>query len=294
MTPLQPTGEKPGARQPPSQDASSPTPKVALTVAGTDPAGGAGVAADLRTFAASGVFGTFVVTAVTAQNTLGVKKLLPIPPEMVEAQLDAVLEDMAVRAVKTGMLAAPPVVELVAGRAHAGRLPMLVVDPVLVGSSGRPIFPGGEIVPAYRDLFASAVVITPNLPEAALLVGREIADLKEMEEAARELHGLGPGLVVVKGGRRRDAEAVDVAYDGRSVTLLRARWVDTSNVHGTGCTFSAAIAANLALGLEPLEAALLAKEFVTRAIKGSSKWHLGAGRGPLDQLGAGVTRLGAS
>jgi hydroxymethylpyrimidine/phosphomethylpyrimidine kinase len=115
-----------------------------------------------------------------------------------------------------------------------------------------------------------------------------------MEEAARELHGLGPGLVVVKGGRRRDAEAVDVAYDGRSVTLLRARWVDTSNVHGTGCTFSAAIAANLALGLEPLEAALLAKEFVTRAIKGSSKWHLGAGRGPLDQLGAGVTRLGTS
>jgi hydroxymethylpyrimidine/phosphomethylpyrimidine kinase len=274
-------------------EALSPTPKLALTIAGTDSGAGAGAAADLRTFAASGVFGVLVVTAVTAQNTVGIRQFLPMSPEMVAAQLDAVLEDLPVRAAKTGMLATRAVVELVAARAVAGSLPPLVVDPVLVGSSGKPIFPGEDVAGAYRDLFASAVVITPNLPEAALLTGREINDLAAMEQAARELHSLGPSLVIVKGGRRRDAEAVDVAFDGRSVTLLRAPWVDTGNVHGTGCTFSAAIAANLALGLEPLEAALAAKQFVTRAIWKSSRWHLGAGHGPLDQIGAGRTSPGA-
>jgi len=228
------------------------------------------------------------VTAVTAQNTLGVREFLAMTCEMVEAQLDAVLDDLPVAAAKTGMLGTFAVVELLAGRASEGQLPPLVVDPVLVSSSGEPIF-AGDVVAAYRDLFAAAVVITPNLPEAALLTGREIAGLADMQDAARELHSLGPSLVVVKGGRRRDAEAVDVAFDGHSVTLLRAPWIDTPNVHGTGCTFSAAIAANLALGLGPLEAALSAKRFVTRAIQGSSKWRLGAGHGAIDQTGAGAT-----
>jgi hydroxymethylpyrimidine/phosphomethylpyrimidine kinase len=272
----------------------TPTPKVALTIAGTDSGGGAGVAADLRTFAALGVFGTLVVTAVTAQNTLGVRDFLAIPAPMVAAQLDALLDDLPVRAVKTGMLATSAVVELLASRAGAGLLPPLVVDPVLVASSGKPMFADDDVAGAYRDLFASAAVVTPNLPEAALLTGREIADLEAMEAAARELQALGPRLVIVKGGRRRDAEAVDVAFDGHSVTLLRAPWIDTANVHGTGCTFSAAIAANLALGHGPLEAALLAKEFVTRAIRGGSRWHLGAGHGPLDQLGASPARCGTS
>jgi hydroxymethylpyrimidine/phosphomethylpyrimidine kinase len=228
------------------------------------------------------------VTAVTAQNTLGVREFLAMTCEMVEAQLDAVLDDLPVAAAKTGMLGTFAVVELLAGRASEGQLPPLVVDPVLVSSSGESIF-AGDVVAAYRDLFAAAVVITPNLPEAALLTGREIAGLADMQDAARELHSLGPSLVVVKGGRRRDAEAVDVAFDGHSVTLLRAPWIDTPNVHGTGCTFSAAIAANLALGLGPLEAALSAKRFVTRAIQGSSKWRLGAGHGAIDQTGAGAT-----
>jgi len=271
---------------PASAELTSRTPKVAVTIAGTDSGGGAGVAADLRTFAALGVFGTLVVTAVTAQNTLGVREFFPVPPAMVAAQLDAVLDDLPVRAAKTGMLATSAVVELLASRAAAGLLPPLVVDPVLVASSGKPMFEKDDVAGAYRDLFAWSVVVTPNLPEAELLTGRRIADLEAMEVAARELQGLGPRLVIVKGGRRRDTEAVDVAFDGRSVTLLRAPWVETPNVHGTGCTFSAAIAANLALGLEPLAAALLAKGFVTRAIRGGSKWHLGAGHGPLDQLGA--------
>jgi hydroxymethylpyrimidine/phosphomethylpyrimidine kinase len=263
----------------------TPTPKVALTIAGTDSGGGAGVAADLRTFGAHGVFGALVVTAVTAQNTVGVRDILALSPAMVAAQLDAVLDDLAVRAAKTGMLATAGIVQLLATRGAEGRLPPLVVDPVLVASSGDPLFSGDDVAGAYRGLLAQATVATPNLPEAALLTGRPVADLDAMQAAARELHSLGPRLVIVKGGHRRGEESVDLAFDGRSVTLLRAPWIDTPNVHGTGCTFSAAIAANLALGLEPLEAAFAAKTFVTEAIRRSAQWRLGAGHGPLDQLG---------
>ena len=269
--------------------APGPTPKVALTIAGSDSGGGAGIAADLRTFGALGVFGTLVVTAVTAQNTLGVRQFLAMTPETVEAQLEAVLSDFDVRAAKTGMLATSRTVDLLARRAAAGGLPPLVIDPVLVSSSGKAMFPGDDVAGAYRGLFAHATVVTPNLPEAGLLTGRELGDLAAMEQAARELQALGPELVIVKGGRRPGTEAVDVAFDGRCVTMLRAPWIDTANVHGTGCTFSAAIAANLASGLGPLEAAYEAKQFVTRAILGGSRWHLGAGHGPLDQLGAAGT-----
>jgi hydroxymethylpyrimidine/phosphomethylpyrimidine kinase len=271
----------------------SSTPKVALTIAGSDSGGGAGLAADLRTFCALGVFGALVVTAVTAQNTLGVRDFLAMTPAMVAAQLDAVLSDMDVLAAKTGMLATSGIVKLLASRGAAGELPPLVIDPVLVSSSGKPMFSDDDVAGAYRGLLAYGTVVTPNLPEAALLTGREVADLGSMEVAARDLHALGPQLVIVKGGRRRDLEAVDVAFDGRCVTLLRAPWIDTVNVHGTGCTFSAAIAANLALGLEPLEAAFEAKQFVTRAIRGGSRWHLGAGHGPVDQLGAATTQTRA-
>ncbi len=268
----------------------SSTPKIALTIAGSDSGGGAGLAADLRTFCALGVFGTLVVTAVTAQNTLGVRDFLAMTPAMVAAQLDAVLSDMTVYAAKTGMLPTSGIVELLTSRGAAGELPPLVVDPVLVSSSGKPMFSDDDVAGAYRGLLAYGTVVTPNLPEAAILTGREVADLGSMEVAARDLHALGPQLVIVKGGRRRDLEAVDVAFDGRCVTLLRAQWIDTLNVHGTGCTFSAAIAANLALGLEPLEAAFKAKQFVTRAIRGGSRWRLGAGHGPVDQFGAAVAQ----
>lgn len=266
----------------------TPTPHVALTIAGTDSGAGAGIATDLRTFGALGVFGTLVVTVVTAQNTVGVSDFYAMSTAMVAAQLDAVLTDLPVRAAKTGVLAKADTVMLLASRGAAGRLPPLVVDPVLVSSGGAPLFTSEDVAGAYPSLLAHAVVATPNMPEAALLTGRRVAGLDDMEEAARVLHVLGPRLVIVKGGRRRDTEAIDVAFDGRSVTLLRAPWIDTANVHGTGCTLSAAIAANIALGLEPLEAAVVAKDFVTRAIRRSSQWRLGAGHGPLDQLGAGA------
>ena len=266
---------------------SSKTPLVALTIAGTDSGGGAGIAADLRTFAAHGVFGTLAVTAVTAQNTVDVQSICVMDVDLVAAQIDAVVSDLAPRAAKTGMLASAAIVSMVASKARSGQVPVLVVDPVLVASSGDPLFEGTGTAEAYRDLAAVATVITPNLPEASLLVGWEISDLASMEAAATELHALGPVLVVVKGGHLPGPEAVDVAYDGRAITHLSAPWVATRNVHGTGCSYSAAIAANLALGCDPLTAALQAKQYVHRAIVLASAWQLGSGHGPIDHLGAG-------
>jgi hydroxymethylpyrimidine/phosphomethylpyrimidine kinase len=266
-------------------DLSSPT--VALTIAGTDSGGGAGIAADLRTFAAHGVMGTLAVTAVTAQNTLGVYGVQTITAAMVIAQIEAVMSDLRPAAAKTGMLATADIVKAVAAKLHDGGLPPLVVDPVLVASSGDRLFEGDDVQDAYLDLVAGAAVVTPNLPEACLLVGQPLESLAAMEDAARHLQSLGPTLVVVKGGHLRVGdESVDVAYDGRAVTLLRAPWVATRNVHGTGCSFAAAIAANMALGLDPLQAALAAKTYVHRAIELAVSWHVGAGHGPIDHFGA--------
>ncbi|MGH9292668.1 MAG: bifunctional hydroxymethylpyrimidine kinase/phosphomethylpyrimidine kinase [Acidimicrobiales bacterium] len=262
------------------------TPPVALTIAGSDSGGGAGIAADLRTFAAHGVFGALAITAITAQDTVGVRSVQAVSPEMVTAQIEAVCDDLRPMAAKTGMLASPEIVKAVAALAASGLLPPLVVDPVLVASSGDPLFDGIEVRDAYRELVSLAGVVTPNLPEASLLVGRPIGDVEEMESAARELQSSGPFLVVVKGGHLSGAEAIDVAFDGHDVTLLRAPWVDTGNVHGTGCSFSAAIAAELALGREPLEAAQRAKMYVHRAIGLGATWHLGSGHGPIDHMGA--------
>lgn len=264
-----------------------PTPPVALTIAGTDSGGGAGIAADLRTFAAHGVMGTLAVTAVTAQNTLGVQGVQTITAAMVAAQIESVTSDLHPRAAKTGMLATAEIVKVVVAKAHDGSLPPLVVDPVLVASSGDPLFDGHAVRDAYLDLVAVATVVTPNLFEASLLVGHQLLTVEEMEAAARELQALGPVLVVVKGGHLRQGdEAVDVVYDGRAVSLLRARWIETRNVHGTGCSFAAAIAANLALGLDPLTAAMRAKQYVHRAVELAATWQLGAGHGPIDHLGA--------
>lgn len=272
-------------------DRSSPT--VALTIAGTDSGGGAGIAADLRTFAAHGVMGTLAVTAVTAQNTLGVFGVQTITAAMVVAQIEAVMSDLQPLAAKTGMLATADIVKAITAKLHDGALPPLVVDPVLVASSGDRLFEGDEVQDAYLELVAGAAVVTPNLPEASLLVGHPLDSLESMEAAARHLQSLGPALVVVKGGHLRQGdESVDVAFDGRAVTLLRAPWVVTRNVHGTGCSFAAAIAANLALGLDPLQAAIAAKAYVHRAIELAVSWWVGAGHGPIDHFGAaGVGRF---
>jgi hydroxymethylpyrimidine/phosphomethylpyrimidine kinase len=273
------------------RDHTSPT--VALTIAGTDSGGGAGIAADLRTFAAHGVMGTLAVTAVTAQNTLGVQSVQTITAAMVIAQIDSVMSDLKPSAAKTGMLATPEIVKAVTSKLDDGVLPPLVVDPVMVASSGDRLFEGDEVRNAYLELVARASVLTPNLPEASILMGWPLDSLETMETAARHLQSLGPALVVVKGGHLRHGdEAVDVAFDGRAVTLLRAPWITSRNVHGTGCSFSAAIAANLAVGLDPLSAAIAAKAYVHRAIELAVSWELGAGHGPIDHFGAhGATRL---
>jgi hydroxymethylpyrimidine/phosphomethylpyrimidine kinase len=254
-------------------------PAVALTVAGSDSGGAAGVSADLKAFALNGVFGTSVLTVLTAQNTVGITAIEPVPAGFVRAQLDAVLADLPVAAVKTGMLASGSTVELVAE--YAPRLPNLVVDPVLVGSAGNRLFPSTVDTAYLEGLFPHAAVVTPNLHEAALLTGRELSTVDEMVGAARALARTGARCVVVKGGRLPGAQAVDVVWRAGEVRLLRTPWIDTPNNHGTGDTFAATTAALLARGVD-LDAALDgAKSYVQAALARGAAWRLGAGHGPL-------------
>lgn len=266
------------------------TPPVALTIAGSDSGGGAGIQADLKTFTALGVFGASAITALTAQNTQGVSGVLPVSPEFVLAQIDAVLTDLPVGAVKTGMLATADVARAVAAVAEAGRLPRLVVDPVMVASSGdRLLEPQAERL-YVEVLLPHAAVITPNVQEAEVLLGGAvISSLADQRDAARALGELCPGTVVIKGGHAvgdTADDAVDVIWDGATLDELRAPRIPTRNTHGTGCTFAAAVTAALACDLSAREAVATAKTFVTRAVAGSASWRLGGGHGPLDHLRA--------
>ena len=263
------------------------TPAVALTIAGTDSAGGAGIHADLRAFAAFHVHGPAVVAALTAQSTRGIDAVHLVPAEFVAAQMNAVLGDLDVRAVKTGFLASAATVDVVATAAEAGRLPNLVVDPVLVSAGGARLF-GAEVEDAYRRrLVAHARVITPNRVEAGILVGAELRTVADMASAAAELRGWGPEAVVVKGGDADDEgdRSVDVLATAGGVERLVLPRVETPNDHGTGCSFAAATAARLALGDDVVDAVRQAKVFVHRALLGAVDWRLGAGHGPIDALG---------
>ena len=262
------------------------TPPVALTIAGSDSGGGAGIQADLKSFAALGVFGTSAITAVTAQNTRAVTRVDVLDPVAVEAQIDAVLADLPVAAVKTGMLATAEIVELVARRAAAGDLPHLVVDPVMVASSGDRLL-DEDAESAYRELlFPHAEVITPNLLEAAVIVGRSLTTVDDAAAAAQELAGEGTAWVVVKGGHL-DGDATDLVVHRGELTRLTSPRVATANVHGTGCSFASAVAAGLAQGLAPVDALGRAKAFIDRAVRGGATWRLGGGHGPIDHFGWG-------
>jgi hydroxymethylpyrimidine/phosphomethylpyrimidine kinase len=263
--------------------------KVVLTIAGSDSGGGAGIQADLRTFSAHGVHGTCAITAVTAQNSVTVADYVALEPRMVVAQVEAVASDMPVAAVKTGMLAHRDIVSAVADVVRRLALPHLVVDPVMVAKGGaRLLDPEAERAYAER-LFVLAEVLTPNLPETEALLGRPVRTREAMRDAARELRGRGPRVVVVKGGHLEGDEAVDVFYDGERLEELAAPRIATRNTHGTGCTFSAAIAARLALGAEPLEAVRGAKEYLTEAIRRS--YSVGRGHGPVDHFHSLIRRL---
>jgi hydroxymethylpyrimidine/phosphomethylpyrimidine kinase len=263
-----------------------------MTVAGSDSGGGAGVQADLRTFAALGVHGTSALTAVTAQNTYEVRAVCALEAEMVRTQIEAVTDDFDVVAVKTGMLARPATVRQVAELARAGRLPNLVVDPVLVTSSGHPLMERGG-VDAYRDeLIPVSLIVTPNLHEAAVLVDADVRDLRTvaaMTDAARAIRAFGVDYVLVKGGHYAESSeterrAPDVLV-GESTDVLDAERVATDNDHGTGCSLAAAIAARLALGDDIVTAVVAAKSFVFHALTGAAAWNLGKGHGPIDHLG---------
>jgi hydroxymethylpyrimidine/phosphomethylpyrimidine kinase len=263
-------------------------PPVALTIAGSDSGGGAGIQADLKTFAALGVFGTSAVTALTAQNTVGVRGVHAVPAPFVVAQVEAVLDDLPVAAVKTGMLATAEIVQAVAALAGAGRLPRLVVDPVMVASSGDRLLEPAAERRYVEDLLPHASVVTPNLKEAEVMLGRPITTLADQRAAAADLATLGPSTVVVKGGHAvsdTPGEAVDVVWHRGEVRELRSPRIDTPNNHGSGCSFASAIAALLAKD-QPLDYAVdAAKAFVWRAVSAGKAWSLGAGHGPLDHFG---------
>jgi hydroxymethylpyrimidine/phosphomethylpyrimidine kinase len=263
-------------------------PLVALTIAGSDSGGGAGLQADLKTFAALGVFGTSVVTAVTAQNTAAVLGVEAVDPAFVDLQIEAVLDDLPVAAVKTGMLASAATVAVVARRAAAGRLPHLVVDPVMVTSTGTPLLDEGAVAAYVELLLPHAAVCTPNMREAAILTSTAVTDVAGMETAARRLAAYGVGVVVVKGGHLDGGRAPDVIVVEGEVIVIDGPRVVSVNDHGTGCTLSAATAALLARGAEPLDAVRDAKAYVTAAIRGAATWSLGRGHGPLDHFGWGL------
>ena len=255
---------------------------VALTIAGSDSGGGAGMQADLKTFSALGVFGTSVITAITAQNTVTVDDVFELPAQLVHAQLEAVVLDIGVQAAKTGMLSSRQLVEAVARSVTQLGITKLVVDPVMVAKSGARLLHPDAVDAVTRTLLPKALVVTPNVPEAEVLVGHRIADVQGMRMAAREIVDLGPRYVIVKGGHLSGAEAVDLLFDGRDYTELRASRVDTRATHGTGCTFSAAITAMLARGESVSSAARIAKVYVTGAI--AAGLPLGRGHGPLDHM----------
>jgi len=253
---------------------------VALTIAGSDSGGGAGVQADLKTFAALGVHGTSAITAITAQNTTGVTEILELPVDLVRKQIAAVVDDIGVQAAKTGMLSSAAIIGAVAEAVRDYGLTLLVVDPVMIAKGGAKLLREDAIDALRERLIPLAAVVTPNLPEAEVLLGRPISSLDERKRAARDLVAMGAGAAVVKGGHADDA--TDVYFDGSQMIELRAARIETVNTHGSGCVFSAAIAAWLARGADPLQAAREAKSFITEAIANSLQ--IGHGHGPVNPM----------
>src|SRR5438876_127579 len=251
---------------------------VAMTIAGSDSGGGAGIQADLKTFQALGVYGTSALTAITAQNTLGVRAVHEIPIQIIAAQIDAIVDDIGVDAAKTGMLSSAEIIGTVAERVRHWQIDRLVVDPVMVAKSGDRLLREDAVTALVGDLLPLALVLTPNLPEAEVLVGRSLETEDDLRQAARDIFGLGPRAVVMKGGHRA-GDATDLLFDGQTFYTFAAERIDTPNTHGTGCTFSAAIAAGLADGLNVVDAVGAAKRYVTEAIRHSRP--LGAGHGPV-------------
>ncbi len=257
--------------------------KKALTIAGSDSGGGAGIQADLKTFMAFGVHGMSAITALTAQNTVGVQEVYEISPDFVTRQIESIMTDMGTDAAKTGMLANTAIVEAVASALAEYGIPKLVVDPVMVAKSGDPLLDESARQSILDRLLPLATVITPNLYEAEVMLDQKINTIEDMKSAAVELKKTGCRWVVLKGGHLNiDNEAIDILYNGIDFDTLRSARIDTRNTHGTGCTFASAIAAGLAKGNTPLDAIRQAKNYVTEAIR--EGLAIGRGHGPTNHL----------
>ena len=253
----------------------------AMTIAGSDSGGGAGIQADLKTFAAHGVYGTSALTAITSQNTTGVTDVLELPASLIESQIDAIISDIGADVVKTGMLSSSTVIEVVAAKARQHEMAALVVDPVMVAKGGDKLLQD-DAVDALRSLLVPiAMVITPNIPEAETLLGMKIETLDEAKEAAQALVGMGARAAVVKGGHL-SGPPTDMLYDGEEFRAFTSRRIDTTSTHGTGCTFASAIASNLAKGLPLRQSVSLAKSYVSSAIRLAQP--IGRGHGPLNHF----------
>ena len=256
--------------------------KAVLTIAGSDPSGGAGLQADLKTFSRFQIYGMAVVATLTAQNTVGVRAVVEVDPDFVGQQLDAVLQDIFPQAAKTGMLLTAGVIEIVARKVKEYRIANLVVDPVMISSSGATLMKPDAIAVFCAELLPAAFLVTPNIDEASALTGMTIRTLDDVEKSAVRIHELGARHVLIKGGHLGGEEATDVLFDGSEYFHFRSARLANRNTHGTGCVLSAAIAAQLALGKPIKEAIRLGKEFVTNAIKNGLQ--IGKGTGPCDPL----------
>jgi hydroxymethylpyrimidine/phosphomethylpyrimidine kinase len=255
---------------------------IAVTIAGSDSGGGAGIQADLKTFSALGVYGASVIAALTAQNTKGVTGIHDVPAEFISAQIDAVFSDLDVDAVKIGMLSQPAAIRAVAEGLARHRQHRIVLDPVMIAASGDRLLAPEAIAVLRTELIPRAIVITPNLPEAAALLEAPVAQSEnEMREQGEKLLALGARAVLIKGGHGGGAESVDLLIEPTAVARLAAGRIATDNTHGTGCTLSSAIAAGLAKGLDLAESVRQAKAYVTAAIAASDRLKIGKGHGPV-------------
>ena len=256
--------------------------KTVLTIAGSDSGAGAGIQADLKTFAALGVYGTSAITAITAQNTAGVTAVSAVESDIVTAQIEAVAGDIDIHATKTGMLASAAIVEAVAAAIRDLDLPMVVVDPVMVAKSGDALLDDDGVRAIRAELLSRALVVTPNIPEAEILSGLAIRSLADAREAAKRIRASGKCAVIVKGGHAAGDDIVDLLFDGDGFTEFPTRRIATRNTHGTGCTFASAIAAHLALGRSLHDATARAQAYVAGAIRHGLA--IGKGHGPLDHF----------
>ena len=251
--------------------------KNLLTIAGSDSSGGAGIQADLKTFAALGTYGMSVITAVTAQNTCGVTMVQNIDLKVVEAQITAIFDDIRVDAVKIGMLSDKEIIKIIAQKLRFYQPPIIVVDPVMVSKSGFQLLAPDACETLIKELLPLATLVTPNLPEATVIVGYKVSNKDDMLKAAKDIITLGAKNVLMKGGHLQES-ADDLLYDGREATWFTGERINTKNTHGTGCTLSSALAANLALGLSLPEAVRKSKEYITIAI--NNALNIGSGCGP--------------